>query len=66
MLKHGRKPVESVLGRWLWAPDVGLTEAGSLEGTPLGELKDSKKEGATQVGFRRGTGERKRRAGLFL
>ena len=55
-----------MLGRWLWGPDVVLTEAGTLEGTPLGELKDSKKEGATPVGFRRGTGERKRRAGLFL
>lgn len=66
MSEPGRKPVESVLGRWLWGPDVVLTEAGSLEGTPLGELKDSKREGPTQVGFRRGTGERKRKAGLFL
>lgn len=64
MLEQARKRVESVLGRWLWGPDVVLTEAGGLEGTPLGELKDSKREGPTQVGFRRGTGERERRTRL--
>lgn len=49
-----------MLGRCLWGQDVVLTEAGSLEGTPVGELKDSQKEGAIQVGFRRATGERER------